>query len=116
MAIKEEPDERAGLGLAWRLVIDWHVLEEVLLLEEMNSSYGLEAGWCKKVQRREAAQVQRIKGSHRNVWKTEESEECSTVELGRHHHSVCTDVAARDRVQGWEPHSQPCPVGWICTG
>lgn len=74
MAIKEEPDERAGLGVPWRLVIDWHVLEEGLLLEELNSSYGLEAGWCKKVQRREAAQVQKIKGSPRNVWKTGRSQ------------------------------------------
>lgn len=46
----------------------------MLLLEEMNSSYGLEAGWYKRVQRRETAQVQKIKGSHRNVWKTGRSE------------------------------------------
>lgn len=60
------------MGLAWRLVIDRHVLEEVLLLEEMNSSY--EARWGKKVQRREAAQVQKIQGSHRNVWETGRSQ------------------------------------------
>lgn len=46
--------------------MDWHVLEEVLLLEEMNSSYGLE-GWRGKVHRSGAAPVQRIKGIHRNV-------------------------------------------------
>lgn len=38
-------------------------------MEEMNSSYGSEAGWCRKVPRKGAAQVQKIKGSYRNVEK-----------------------------------------------
>lgn len=50
-------------------VTDWHVLEEVLLLEDMNSSYGLEAGCCEEVHGSGAAQVQKIKGNHRNVEK-----------------------------------------------
>lgn len=69
VVIQEGCDERAGLRLAWRRVIGWHVLEKVLLLEEMNSSYGLGAGWCGKVHGRGAAQVQKIKGNHRNVEK-----------------------------------------------
>lgn len=46
----------------------------------------------------------------------EESEECSTVELGHHHRSVCTNVAARDRVQGWEPRYSPAQLAGSVLG
>lgn len=48
-------------------MIDWHVLGDMLLLEEVDSSYGLEAGWCEPVPGREAAQVPKMKRNHRNV-------------------------------------------------
>lgn len=65
-------------------MIDWHVPEDVLLLEEVDSSYGLEAGWCEMVYRREAAQVQKMKRNHRNVSEDREESECSRVVLGHH--------------------------------
>lgn len=65
-------------------MIDWHAPEDVLLLEEVDSSSGLEVGWCETVHGREAAQVQKMKRNHRNVSEDREESECSRAVLGHH--------------------------------
>lgn len=82
--IKEERDGGLERLNDRRPVIDWHVLGDVLLLEEVDTSYGFEAGCCETVHRREAAQVQKMKRNHRNVSEDREESECSRAVLGHH--------------------------------
>lgn len=82
--IKEERDGRAGETERTEACDRLACPGDVLLVEEVDTSYGFEAGFCEMVHRREAAQVQKMKRNHRSVSEDREESECSRAVLGHH--------------------------------